>query len=133
MDKLNVSIVYNGVSVDVEFNNKSNMLSGNSGTGKTFLMQAIDLYCINNNIKSLYIDYKFQGLDIEQLKSICMKSDVILLDNADLYVTNELIEWLSKNNKITIVCMKDTSDINMECISSYIVNYMNKHITIEEF
>ena len=45
-----INTIFNGITVNVELNKGVNLLSGNSGTGKTLLMQAIELYCLNEGI-----------------------------------------------------------------------------------
>lgn len=133
MDSLDVKLNYQGVNVDVHFSNGCNMLSGYSGTGKTFLMQAIELFCMNNSIDCVYCNYRFNGYTSDQIKEVCKNAEVVLLDNADLYLNNELFLWFKKTDKLLIICMKDTSAIDMEDVYKYIVNYENKMITIEEF
>lgn len=133
MNHLNININYQGINVDVQFNHIWNMLSGYSGTGKTFLMQAIKLFCMKHEISCVYCDYNFLDKEIDQVKSFCKNAEVVLLDNADLYLTNELFLWLKGSGKFLIVCMKDTSKIDMEDVAEYIVSYENRHITMEAY
>lgn len=133
MEKLDVKIVYSGVTVNVEFKDKLNLLSGYSGTGKTFLMQAIELYCLNEKINCVYCDFRYMNFEAEQIKVMCKNAEVVLLDNADLYLTDEILSWLREQGKMLIICMKDTSGIDMENMYEYIVRYQAKNITIEEF
>lgn len=133
MNGLNVKIKYQNTDVEVIFKHKWNMLSGYSGTGKTFLMQAIELFCKNAGIKSVYADFRFKEYDTEQIKVLLENADVVLLDNADLYLNDELFSWLKKMNKVIIGCMKDVSALDMENVYRHLVNYENGNITIEEF
>ena len=130
MDNLDVELNYQGVSIKAKFN-KWNMLSGYSGTGKTFLMQAVELFCKNNSITCLYCDYRFADYTDEQIKELSKNAEVVLLDNADLYLNNNLFSWFKQ--KLFIVCMKDTTGLDMDGVHKYITNYMDEHITIEEF
>lgn len=41
MNNLNININYQGVKIDVQFNHIWSMLSGYSGTGKTFLIGCV--------------------------------------------------------------------------------------------
>lgn len=133
VNRLNVKINYQGVNVAAQFNNKWNMLSGYSGTGKTFLMQAIKLFCMNDEIRCVYCDYNFLDKELNQVKDFCKNAEIALLDNADLYITYELFEWFKQTGKLLIICMKDTSKIDMEDVYEYLVNYENMSITIEEY
>ena len=57
---------------------------------------------------------------------------MVLLDNADLYLTNELNLWLKSTDKFIIMCMKDTSHVDMENVHKYIVTYANTTLTLKE-
>lgn len=131
MNTLNVNINYNGIKIEAEFLNKINIFNGYSGTGKTLLMKATELYCMNNKISCRYCDYRCQDLEEDQIINYCKNAEVILLDNADLYLTNDLLEKLK--DKFIVICMKDTSVIDMLDTTEYIVHYENQKLTIEEF
>lgn len=132
METLNVKINYSGVDINAKFTNKINMLSGYSGTGKTFLMEAVELYCLNNQIRRSYCDFRCMNLSDYQIKTLCENAEVVILDNADLYLTNDIMKWLKENKKFLIICMKKTSKIDMRGITEYLVRYENRKLTIEE-
>lgn len=131
MDNLDVEITYQGVAVEANFH-KWNMLSGYSGTGKTFLMQAVELFCKNNSIACIYCDYRFADYTDEQIKELSKNAKIVLLDNADLYLNNDLFSWF-KDKLLFIACMKDTTGLDMYGVHKYITNYKDKRITVEEF
>jgi len=133
VDSFIVKVKYCGVNFEAEFTGKLSLLSGYSGTGKTFLINAIELYCLNNKIKYAHVDYKFRDTKEEIIEGYCSDAEVILLDNADLYLTNDLLSALRKDNKFIIMCMKDTSGLDMADVDEYIVNYKDKKITVEVF
>lgn len=133
MKNLNVMMTYQGVQVTANFINRLNMLSGYSGTGKTFLMQAIELFCVNSSIECVYCNFRFKDYTQEQIEEVCKNAQVVLLDNADLYLTNELNLWLKSTDKFIIMCMKDTSHVDMENVHKYIVTYANTTLTLKEF
>ena len=72
MNSLSVNINYSGVNIKANFTRKLNMLSGYSGTGKTFLMEATELYCMNNNVSCRYCDFRCQSLTISQIQNLCI-------------------------------------------------------------
>ena len=123
MTKLSVNEQYNGININVFFDSKLNILVGNSGTGKTLLMSALDLYCLNNNIKCRLCNYNDANLSKEQIMTVCKGSDVLLLDNSDLYVDDELLKKLLGTSKIIIMSMKDTSGIDTDQSEQYLVEY----------
>lgn len=133
MKSLEVDIKYNGISIKADFNNSLNFLVGNSGTGKTLLMKAVQLYCLNNKIKNIYCDSDCSGLTSSQIIDQCSDKEVVILDNADLYLTREILEEIQKDDdKIIIVCMKNTCNINTYYASEYVVKYKNKELTVRE-
>ena len=133
MNSLSVNLKYQGANVEVHFSDRWSMLSGYSGTGKTFLMQAVELFCMNNSINCVYCNYRFKEYDSDQIKEVCKNAEVVLLDNADLYLNNELFLWFKETGKLLVICMKDTSAIDMEDVHKYIVNYENKRVSVEGF
>lgn len=128
---LNIKMDYNGININCHFDDGVCMLSGYSGTGKTLLMKAIEFYCVNNSIKCRYCDFRYKDMTEQQIENACLGADVLILDNADLYLNNKLLEKLKKNAQQIIICMKDTTTIDMSNITEYLVNYSNLSLTIE--
>lgn len=126
-----VKIQYNGIDVDCSFTSEVCMLSGYSGTGKTLLMKATELYCLDNDVSCRYCDFRCRDMDSDQIITMCKNAKVVLLDNADLYLDNELLSKLIKMCTQVIICMKDTSAIDMYGITEYFVNYENMKIITE--
>ena len=122
---------YSGINIDCVFENKISLLSGYSGTGKTLLMKATELHCLNNGISCRYCDFRYREMSIEQIEKICAGVKVVLFDNADLYLNNKLLDKLKNSAEHIIICMKDTSDIDMFNITRYLVDYENLELTIE--
>lgn len=132
MKSLDINMNYSGVQINAIFNNKLNMLSGFSGTGKTFLMGAVELFCRNNKIACAVCDYRTQDITPDTIKDLCENANVILLDNADLYLNNDILEWIREKDKFAIICMKKTSKIDMRGVTEYIVRYENLNLILEE-
>lgn len=132
MNKLSINEKYNGININACFDSKLNILVGNSGTGKTLLMSALDLHCLNNNIKCRLCNYNDINLNKEQIISICSGSDILLLDNSDLYIDNELLKILLDMSKIIIMSMKDTSSIDTGESKQYLVEYDNMCLTVRK-
>lgn len=132
MNELRINLLYNGISINATFRNRINILSGYSGTGKTLLMQAAELFCMNNNIKCTYCDFRCAQLSEEQIENLCKNSQVIMFDNADLYLTNSLLNKFRTQDKIIIICMKNTCKLDMYNVQKYLVTYENLSLTIEE-
>lgn len=97
---------YNSTIFNLDFQNKINFLVDNSGTGKTFLMQMLKFYCDDNNISCTHVDYIHKDMPLGDSK-------VLLFDRADLYFTDGMLSRLKNLDSISIISMKDTSDLDM--------------------
>ncbi len=81
---------YSGIVFDVDIQDRISLFTGYSGTGKTFAFGAIQEYFVSNNIRTIYFDDRQMDYTADQLISLCDNKEVILLDNADLYLTQNL-------------------------------------------
>ena len=107
MLKINEEI--NGILVDANFSKGLNCIDlGMSGTGKSFLLSLIKAYCLKNSIYFKSFDYNSSTDDIiSVLKGSEENISVIMLDNADLYMTKELVSVLCNySNAVVIVSIK---------------------------
>lgn len=128
-----IDITFNGIEMHIKFNGKINLLAGYSGTGKTLLMKALILQCTKKGIPYRYLDYKNKGMSEEEIASYCNGAKVIMLDNADLYLTDKLLNEISKSADIIVMSLKQTYMISMDKVKRYIVNYENMKLELEEF
>lgn len=126
-----ISISFCGIDMSIKFTEKINLLAGYSGTGKTLLMKAITLYCSNNKIPYRYIDYNNKGMGKDEILAYCKSARVVMLDNADLYISDSLLSDISKNADIVILSLKQTQLISMDKVKQYIVRYDNMKLSLE--
>ncbi len=132
MNNLKVGLLYNGINIEADFNTKLNILAGYSGTGKTLLISAVDFYCLNNDISRILCNYNNIGLSADKIKDICSDTDVVFLDNADLYLTDDILQSILQTAKIIIISMKDTSNISTSDADIYNVEYSNLNLRIRK-
>lgn len=133
MNNMNIKFNFSGIDIDAKFKNNFGILVGDSGTGKTLLMKAVELYCLKNDIAYQYMDSNMRTYTQEQILDILSDKEVVLLDNADLYLTNDILNILRMDqNRFILICMKDTSKLNVRYASEYFVHYKNLYLTIEE-
>lgn len=126
-------MIYNGITVDCTFYPGVSILSGYSGDGKSLLMKAVELYCLNKGISCQLCDYNM-NLEPEDIMYInCMNHDVILLDNTDLYLTQGLLDRLKRFTKFIIISIKDTWEQNFAVMPEYMVQYSNGKVTIKGY
>ena len=62
-----------------------------SGSGKTFAFKIIENYCEQNDIPCRKFDYTAMGSSLEFFITACKGKDVVIFDNADLYITPEIL------------------------------------------
>lgn len=130
---MKINMKFNSIDIEGEFTGQINLLAGYSGTGKTLLMKAMQLYCLDNNISYRYIDYKNKDDTTEQIYNYCKNVKIVMLDNADLYISDELLDELSKTADLIIMSLKQTQLISMDRVKRYVINYNNLKLQLEEF
>ena len=64
--------------------------------------------------------------------SICSNSDVVLLDNADLYITEDLLKEIKCGDKLIVISLKISNKISMKNVREYLVNYEKMYLSLEE-
>ena len=127
-----ISQTFNDITIEAEIFKGVNLLSGNSGTGKTLLMQSIELYCANNNIKYAFLNYRNKDNTKEQIISLCQNTDIVMIDNADLFITNDIIREILEISNYIVISLKDSSKIDGRKIRECIVHYDCLKLTLEE-
>jgi predicted ATP-dependent endonuclease of OLD family len=95
-----------GLHIDLTFAEGVNLFTGLSGEGKTFLfdslLRTIALY---KKLKYATLSYRNVPVSEEMIKTL-RGYDIIALDNADLYLTASMLQFLKANNKIILVSLK---------------------------
>ena len=116
--------VSNGISCDVNFIDKLNIIKGASGTGKTFLFNVIYSYCTFSGIKCAFIDYRVVASgNTDLIFEMCKNKSIVILDNADLYLTQDLFSRIRTLDCTVIVSKKSTFGLDMRDVHLYTVNY----------
>ena len=116
---------YSGIVFDVDIQDRISLFTGYSGTGKTFAFGAIQEYFVSNNIRTIYFDDRQMDYTADQLISLCDNKEVILLDNADLYLTQNLLDYLIDSNKILLCSTKKPYQYRFGVFGKYEVKYEN--------
>lgn len=66
----------------------------------------------------------------DQLISLCDNKEVILLDNADLYFTQDLLDYLIGSNKILLCSIKRPYQYRFRVFGKYEVEYENNRVAV---
>lgn len=129
MTEFKMKELINGIYFDASFIDKTNIIKQLSGTGKTFLFKTMNEYCKLHDISCLYCDYRFADFSEQKILSLCEDYEMILLDNADLYLTAHLFTSLQELNKFMIISIKSTIGLNMHQVGTYAVKYDEQSLT----
>ncbi len=109
------------------------ILRGDSGTGKTLFMGALAAYCETNAIP-YYMCNSQAGRFIDE--AIIKSSEgcrVLLLDNADLYLTNDLLKVLRDKAEYIIISKKQLYNIDTDNVYYALVHYEKNYLKLEVF
>lgn len=109
-----VDIEYAGVHVTANIDNKVIIIAGDSGIGKTFFIKVLNTYFLINgdlrakifNVDDLY------GVSLDKFRLFIEDFDVLLLDNADIYLTQEMYDCLVSSGKYCIIILHKTYMFN---------------------
>lgn len=121
---------YSGIVFDIDIQDRINLFTGYSGTGKTFVFGAIQEYLVSNNISTIYFDYRQMDYTVDQLISLCDDKEVIILDNADLYLTQNLLDYIIDSHKILLCSIKKPYKYRFRVFRKYEVEYENDKVTV---
>lgn len=131
-EDIHIEQMYNGIYVEAELGSGVNVLCSESGTGKTLFMRAVELYCLTNEIKHVFFNYRNAKYDEEILIEICEDKDVIIIDDADLFPINKLVVGIKAANPIILISLKDSTKINESDNKEFLVHYSNGKVYLEE-
>lgn len=82
---------YDTYKYDIKVPCGVSIMQGRSGKGKSLTLRIIRGILRNQNISSALVDYNDYDIGHEGIINVCKGKQVILLDNADLYLTEELL------------------------------------------
>ena len=122
---------YNGLLIDIKLFKRITVLLDNSGTGKTFLFSILIGYFISNSITYGFLDFNTNPDNALDVIKAYNNVEFILLDNADLYMTKELWEYINNAKSYFIISIKGGSNIVFSDISICNVSYTPSTLTLE--
>ena len=115
---LEVNYRYKSINFIGKFNHKINIIFDYSGTGKTLLLKALRSHLSEEGKR--VIRYSFEM----PLEKVIDDYDVMLLDNADLYLTPELFEDLKLTKALIVISMHRTLGLKLTSeVGRYVCNF----------
>lgn len=119
---------YNGLHFSVEFKDNLSVLNDLSGTGKTFLFKVLKEYCREHDISCIYCNYEFADYKKENIINLCKDNDIVIFDNADLYLTDEILEAVRNPSRLVVVSIKNLFSLKIQNAGYYYVAYDGKRL-----
>ena len=122
------------INLSINITDSVAILLDDSGTWKTFMLEMLESYFVANGIAYKKFDYSSENEDTNWFIQGMQKANIVLLDNADLYMTKELFNYLKSSNKQVIMSIKHTEKLgSFENCGFYTINYDNNNLkTVRE-
>lgn len=124
--------MYGEISVKVSLPQRINVVRGNSGMGKTFLAKVLrQLVLKGYDVVSIRFD-NYKAVSCEQISTFG-DNTLLIIDNADLYMSKELQHAILNNTATCLIYTRDTRFFNITNSALCVVRYVGKELSIREF
>lgn len=126
---MKIDFNYGSIEVKVDLKDKICVFFDMSGTGKTFLFTMLKSYFLDAGISFISVDYtSYKILDSYDFSD---DTEVIILDNADLYMNEKLFSNLDASEKLIVMSIKDIGNLNQKNMGFYRVLYKDTLLTVK--
>jgi hypothetical protein len=102
---------FNDIEIDINLPNGVYIFDGAGAEGKTYLAECLRaMKCIIDEPDSISV-ITYEDFDITKLKQSISKSKIIMLDRADLYMSNEVVDIINSADKskcLILIDLKNT-------------------------
>lgn len=128
---MKIDFNYSSINISIDLSDKICVFYDMSGTGKTFLFDILKSYFLVTKTSYISIDYS----NYEVLNNYDFSDDtkIIMLDNADLYMTGDMFSKLEKSNKLVIMSIKSIKGLNQRYMGFYNVIYTEDKIRVMRY
>ena len=97
-----------GVQFDISIPEGVFLFGGDSSTGKSYLLSFLSEEYEDISSYVNYVDVKGNKYDsTNRIKSKIDSTQIALLDNADLYMTQDLYDYVKLHSKIVLIAARD--------------------------
>ena len=128
---MKIDFNYGSIEVKADLKDKICVFFDMSGTGKTFLFTMLKSYFLDAGISFISVDYaSYKILDGYDFSD---DTKVVILDNADLYMTSDMFSKLEKSNKLVIMSIKSIKGLNQRYMGFYNVIYTKDKMQVMRF
>lgn len=123
---------YNNIEIDVSIPHGVSVFSGDSGNGKSYLFRILKSYCQDNYDSFLYLNYDFKDITFEKFKVLSKDIKLFLLDNADLYMTSEIWNYLLSLDCYCMIVLRHLSEYSTSSINYNLISYSNNKLKVRQ-
>lgn len=122
--ELKIKMKYRGADLNIDFEDGVCLLQSSKSNVEEVVIEAVREHCKKNNIDCRYVCAdmidsrgravdRYGRVDASQLvKDVCSGGEVIILDNADLYVTGKELNVIAKDDNMVIAVMQNPGFIS---------------------
>lgn len=121
----------NIVNVSISLNDKIYVFKGKSGTGKTFVSSILSGICRDKGLTYRYFNNTAKNDATGIISATASNKDIVFFDNADLYLTDEILENV-KNTKCILISMKNHYNLKTEYKDCRVI-YTKDNLRLEEY
>lgn len=119
--------------VDFDFSHKFNILMGDSASGKSYVLKILSRELYGDREKQcVLVNYMDAQYSEEHILQRINKMNVILLDNAELYLTQKIINFISNADAIVLIAGRYFFNLYFNQSVFYRVNFNKQYLTIYE-
>jgi len=95
------------------------------------LLDALQVYCDTNDIPYWYFNYEAASLDLNAIKALLVGRSVLLVDNADLYLNQDILNEMLREADFIIVALHhyDIIDAGDACFLNVV--YDGQNLTVK--
>ena len=116
------------LNIKVNISDRIAVFFDDSATGKTYLFSILRKKLIMEGKKVIFVNS--ESMRTKDGSDIILNSDVVILDNADLYLTDELFERIMKCRALVLLSVKSIRHIlRSDEIGYYRVKFGNDVLT----
>lgn len=80
----------------------------------------------------MFLNYANLGMSVETLKLVMRDPEFILLDNADLYMTDELWDYIKSLNCCCHISLKKVRNYSLSNVTICTVSYLDDKIRLKK-
>ena len=124
-----LEFTYGFLKYNLKFNSSISFISGDSGTGKTFLSEILAKYAKSQNKDNIivfnYLTPNFKEILLQQ------KFKFIVIDNADILLTDELKEFVNESENQFVIMGRDNNNLGLGIRDFYELERVGKEVRLK--